>query len=157
MVTSQDDLLRRLLAVASRVESVIDGLSKNETRTSLAGGWSIAEILAHIRASDEILTSHVYMMLVRDNPPIAEFNERRWAEVAGYSHGECHISLRAFALRREELVKTLKAISAEDWQRKGTHEKRGTITVIGETVYLVDHEEEHCAEMEKIRAEFTPS
>src|SRR5258708_39285665 len=140
MVTSQEDLLGRLLAVPSRIENIVDGLSQKEMRTNAGKDWSIAEILAHIRASDEILTSHVYMMLVRDNPPIADFDERRWAEIAGYAHSECHVSLRVFALRREELVKTLKPISAEDWQRKGTHETRGLITISGETVYLVDHE-----------------
>jgi hypothetical protein len=157
MVTSQEDLLSRLLAVPSRIENIIDGLSQKEMRTSLGKDWSIAEIMAHIRASDEILASHVYMILARDNPPIADFDERRWAEVAGYAQGECHVTLRVFALRREELVRTLKTTSAEDWQRKGTHEKRGLITILGETVYLVDHEEEHCAEMEKIRAELIPS
>ncbi len=113
--------------------------------------------------------------MTRDNPPLADYNERRWAEVAGYAREPFHELLRVYTLHRAELVNMLRQARArerptgarvrkpsfrkrpppqarlEDWQRVGAHELRGTITLLGEMTYLVEHKEEHCAQLEAMQ------
>src|SRR2546423_1537580 len=100
MVTSQEDWLKRLAAVPARIEQLIQGLSDAQLRTGTNGEWSIAEIVGHLRSSDDILASGVYMMRARDTPPMAAYDERRWAEVTGYTRADARESLQTYTRRR---------------------------------------------------------
>ncbi len=145
-------LLRRLAAIGRRLRCW--RVSGRPTRSSAIGAYAI---------------------LTRDNPPLADYNERRWAEVAGYAREPFHELLRVYTLHRAELVNMLRQARArerptgarvrkpsfrkrpppqarlEDWQRVGAHELRGTITLLGEMTYLVEHKEEHCAQLEAMQ------
>jgi hypothetical protein len=147
-----DDLLTRLAAIPARVASAVTGWSEARLHTpAVDGGWSVAEIFAHMRASDDIMAPRLAMILVRDQPPLAGYDERRWAAVAGYAQMDFQLSLRVFTLRRAELVSMLRRASSADWQRTGTHEERGSITLLDVLARLVDHEEEHCTQLEALR------
>lgn len=151
--TRIDDLLVRLAGIPARVASAVAGRSETLLhRLSATDGWSAAEIFAHMRASDDIMTPRVFMILVRDQPPLAAFDERRWAEVAGYTLADFQTSLQAFTLRRAELVSMLHRIGAEEWRRVGVHEARGPISLLDVITTLVEHEEEHCAQLESAQA-----
>ncbi len=151
--TRIDDLLVRLAGIPARVASAVTGLSESLLHTpSVAGGWSTAEIFAHMRASDDIMAPRVSMILVRDQPPLAAYDERRWAEVAGYTQAGFQTSLQAFTLRRAELVSMLHSIASEEWRRVGEHEARGPVSLLDVITTLVEHEEEHCAQLEAAQA-----
>src|SRR5262249_35641232 len=92
-----------------------------------------------------------YMILVRDGAPLASFDERRWAEVAGYTVADFHTSLEAFRLRRAELVGMLWRTHPNDWQRSGIHEEHGSIALTDIITHIVEHEDEHCTQLEAIR------
>ena len=146
---SYNDLIERLWEVPSRIAAAFGGRSTAQLATAPAAGeWSAAEILAHLRASDDILAYRAYMILVRDNPPLPAFDERRWAEVAAYDEVDFATSLAAFTLRRAELVAALRRARVDDWRRTGAHETRGTITLLDVARGVVEHEEEHCAQLE---------
>src|SRR5260370_36836855 len=102
------EVIERLRDVPARIAKAsgtrpASGLSAAPAK----GEWSPAEILAHLRASDDILAYRAYMILARDNPPLPAFDERNWAEVAGYAHMDALDSLQTFSRRREELVTML--------------------------------------------------
>jgi hypothetical protein len=151
--TRLDDLLVRLAGIPARVASAVVGRSETLLhRPSATDGWSAAEIFAHMRASDDILTPRVFMILVRDQPPLAAYDDRHWAEVAGYTQADFQTSLQAFTLRRVELVSMLQRIASEEWRRVGVHEARGPISLLDVVTHLVEHEEEHCAQLESAQA-----
>jgi hypothetical protein len=149
-----DESLVRLAGIPARVASAVGSWSESQLHTpSVTGGWSATEIFAHMRASDDIMTPRVSMILVRDQPPLAAFDERRWAEVAGYAQADFQTSLQAFTLRRAELVSMLHSIAPEEWRRVGMHEVRGPVSLLDVITTLVEHEEEHCAQLEAMQAE----
>lgn len=144
-----DDLIAQLAATPGRVAAAVTGWSDAQLRApSAEGDWSVAEIFAHMRASDDIWIPRIFMVLVRDQPSLAGYDERRWAEVAGYAQADFELSLRTFTLRRAELVSALSRTTPEDWLRTGTHEARGLLSLRDVVVGLVDHEAEHCAQLE---------
>jgi hypothetical protein len=151
--TRIDDLLVRLAGIPARVASAVAGWSESRLHApSVAGGWSAAEIFAHMRASDDIMAPRVFMILVRDQPPLAAYDDRRWTEVAGYAQADFQTSLQVFALRRVELVSMLRRIASEAWRRVGMHEARGPVSLLDIITTLVEHEEEHCAQLETAQA-----
>jgi hypothetical protein len=91
------------------------------------------------------------MILVRDQPPLAAYDDRRWAEVAGYAQADFQTSLQAFTLRRAELVSILRSIAPEEWQRIGVHEAHGPVSLLDVITTLVEHEE-HCTQLKAAQA-----
>ena len=126
----------------------IEGRDEEELHTKPAqDAWSIAEVFAHMRAVSEIYTQRIYAILVGDFPPLVAYDERQWAEVARYAEVELHTSLHLFTLQRAEVVNVLRQFAPEDWERGGMHEERGAQTVQNIVTDLVEHEEEHMAQL----------
>jgi hypothetical protein len=145
------DLLSRLQAVPERIARATTGWNDRRLRGGAAQDtWSAAQILAHLRASDDIVLYRIYAVLARDNPQLPAFDERQWAEIAGYAQADFEASLRVFALRRAELVDVLRRAAPSDWQRLGTHETSGRFTLAEAVERLLSHEEEHCAQLEEL-------
>jgi len=153
MKGSPEDVIERLRDVPARIAKAFDGRAAARLDAAPAGdGWSAGEILAHLRASNDIVATRAYMILARDNPPLPAFDERAWAAVAGYARLEILDSLQACTSRREELVAALREVAPEGWARTGQHEARGPITLLDVLAGLMEHEEEHCAQIESLFA-----
>jgi DinB superfamily len=147
-----DELLFRLSEVPLRIARAVEGYDETALRTARAEGeWSVVDILAHIRASDEIVAQRAYALLIRDNPTLLAYDERHWAEVARYALSDFRTSLALYALRRAELVNMLRHIHFEHWQRAGLHEVRGLVSLLDIVSSMVEHEEEHCMQLEARR------
>ena len=143
--------IARIAEVPGRIAQAVAGRTEDELRTGDGPeAWAAGEILAHVRASDDIMSYRFYAMLARENPPLPAFDDREWAAIAGYAAMDFHEALAGFAVRRAELVRLLRRVPPEGWQRPGTHEVAGTITPARLLVTLVAHEEEHCAQLEAL-------
>ena len=146
--TSTEALLSRFAAIPAYIVQVIEGRSKEELRVKSAGNeWSMVEVFAHMRASDDIVTPRIYVILVRETPMLVAYDERRWAKIARYEQLDFHVSLHLFTMRRAELINVLRLLTSEDWQRVGIHEELGPQTVLSIVSGLLEHEEEHCAQL----------
>lgn len=144
-----ENLLRRLSDVPMRIARAVAQLSEADKQMALSSReWSAAEILAHLRAADDIVAYRLHAILVRDNPPLPAYDERRWAETAGYVQADFESSLKTYTLRRIELVKMLRGVPMDDWKRCGDHEAKGTMSLLDVATSLVEHEEEHCRQLE---------
>ncbi len=138
-----DDLLARIAATPTAVVAAFAGRGDAELATSQEGEWSAAEVLAHLRAADDIQAYRAYAILARDDAPMPAFDERRWAEVAGYAVLPPHESAATYASRRGEMVAMLRRISLEEWDRTCQHETLGDLTLWAQISNLAEHEEEH--------------
>lgn len=146
-------VIQRLAAIPERMRRAVAGRCDERLHAAPADGeWSASAILAHMRAADDIQAPRVLMILARDNPPLPAFDERRWAEIAAYADLEFAASLAVFALRRAELVAALRQVAPGDWRRTGAHEIRGPVTLLDVVRGLLEHEEEHCTQLEALSA-----
>lgn len=144
-----DALLERLERGPGRYAALLRGRDEAElTRRPAPEAWSPREVLAHVRAGDDLLTNRLYIILSRDNPPFIEVDERRWGEVAGYVEYPLDLLLDSYALRRRELLLMLRRIERNAWKRTGEHAKRGRMTVYTIARHIADHEEEHLHQIE---------
>jgi len=147
-----DSLINRIADIPNRIQRITDGWSEDDLRMPpKPGEWSTADVLAHLRSGDDILTPRVYMMLVRDNPTLMAYEERKWAEVMGYADADFQTSLQAYILKRAELVNVLQRLTPEEWQRTGIHEHTGSLTIEELVNDMLLHEAEHCRQIEAMR------
>lgn len=109
--------------------------------------WSIVEILAHIRACQELWSFSIYAMLSETQPSLPLLDERRWAKVTRYATLPFNDSFQAFLLRRIELTNVLRNLSFEDWARSADIGGRSH-TIFSQVRRMAFHELEHVEEIE---------
>ena len=147
-LTSIEVLLSRFAAIPERIAQVIEGVNEEELRAKPSQNvWSMVEVFAHMRTSDDIVTPRIYGILVRDTPTLIAYDERRWVKIARYEQLKFHTSLHLFTVRRAELIYMLRSQPVESWQRAGIHEELGSLTVLDIVTGLLEHEEEHCTQL----------
>ena len=147
-----NDLLTRLAAVPQTIASIFGDHSDAELTAQRDGEWSAAEVLAHLRAADDIQAYRAYAILVRDDAPLPAFDERRWAEVVGYAALPVRETLAVYAGKRGELAAMLRRATPEQWDRTCLHETRGAVTLWDQVTNLVEHEEEHFDQLRALLA-----
>jgi hypothetical protein len=140
--------LALLEATPQRLAAFANGRSDEQLAQAPAPkAWSPVEVLAHLRGCDEVWTHTLYAMLIEDEPALPVLDPRRWARAAGYAQLPFALSLRAFTLRRAELLRVLTALPLERWQRSarlGNH----IHTVYTQARRLARHEQTHCDQLE---------
>src|SRR5215470_7455413 len=114
--------IEKALAILSetprRIAKASAGL--DETRLRFAPdkkAWSASEVLAHLRSCADVWSHSIYAMLAEKEPILPDINERKWAKVTDYASLPFRESFQVYSLQREHLLRVLKALSPEAWER----------------------------------------
>jgi hypothetical protein len=119
-----------------------------------AGEWSAHEVLAHLRACNEVWGGYYIMtILTQDNPTIKAMNPRTWIKNTDYLEQEFKPALRAFTKQRRKLLAVLEPLSPRDWTRTNTLIGAGKSlqqTLLSHADGLARHERAHLKQIERI-------
>jgi hypothetical protein len=117
------------------------------------GEWSVNEVLAHLRACNEVWGSYYIMtILAQDNPTIKAMNPRKWIKNTDYLDQEFQPSLRAFTNQRRKLLTVLEPLPPKDWMRTNILIGAGKPlqqTLISHADGLARHERAHLKQIER--------
>jgi hypothetical protein len=115
--------------------------------------WSVVELLAHLRASADVRgDQRIEQMLAEDEPTIRTMSPRSWPLISSYVELPFSESLAAFTAQRERLLRRLRSLNPDAWQRGATLTGLGTRryeTVHSEAEALARHEESHVMQIEQ--------
>src|SRR6266498_1437269 len=111
--------------------------------------WSANDILAHLRSCADIWAHSIYAMLAENAPVPPDINERKWAKTTGYAVVPFPESFQAFSLQRENLLRVLKDLPFESWERSAIIFGRKH-TVFTQARRLAKHESEHIEQIESL-------
>ena len=125
----------------------IDGARLNDKPDRKS--WSANDILAHLRSCADVWTHSMYAMLAGNDPVLSDINERKWAKVTGYADVPFTESFQAYLLQRENLLRVLKALPFEAWEKSALIFGRKH-TVFTQARRMAKHEEEHRDQMESL-------
>ena len=149
-----DQIVAILTETPPRLAKLTSGLAPAHLQTAPgAGEWSASEVLAHLRACDDVWGSYYIMtILAEDNPTIKARNPRTWIKDTDYLQQDFQSSLRAFAKQRKKLLAVLETLSAEDWARTNTLVGAGKPlqqTLLSHADGLARHERAHLKQIER--------
>src|SRR6185436_2174122 len=117
------------------------------------GEWSANEVLAHLRACNEVWGGYYIMtILAQDKPTIKAMNPRTWIKSTNYLEQDFQSSLRAFTNQRRKLLAVLEPLPAKDWTRTNTLIRAGKPlqqTLISHADGLARHERAHLKQIER--------
>ena len=149
-----DKILAILKETPPRLAKLTAGLTPNQLHIAPgAGEWSVNEVLAHLRACDDIWGGYYIMtILTQDNPTIKARNPRTWIKNTDYLEQEFQSSLRAFTKQRKKLLGVLEPLSPRDWARMNTLIGAGKPlrqTLLSHADGLARHERAHLKQIER--------
>ncbi len=123
--------------------------TEEQARAARGGdeGWSVIEVMCHLRDAEEVSLSRMRAMRDNDNPPIAGYDQDALARERNYAASNLHDALDAFLKLRAQHVEELVALRAEDWQRLGQHSEYGPVTIMGHAFHMVSHDFVHAAQI----------
>ena len=107
------------------------------------GRWSIQQIVIHCMDSDLVSTDRLKRMIAEDNPTLIGYDENKFAANLFYEEQDAEEAVAIIDANRKLFARVLRKLPGDAWDRKGTHNERGEITVGSYLRSTVDHLEHH--------------
>jgi len=117
-----------------------------------AGKWTIQQVVIHAVDSDLVCSDRLKRMIAEDNPTLIGYDENKFAANLFYDEQPAEQAIALLDANRKLFTIVLRKLPAKAWERKGTHNERGTLTVAGYLKSTVDHLEHHINFIHKKRA-----
>lgn len=114
-------------------------------------GWTVRQVVHHIADSHSNSLIRFKLALTEDVPPIKPYAEDLWAELADSKHAPVELSLNQIDSIHARWTLILKAMSAEDFDRKLFHPEHGEVD-LNYLLNLYDwHSRHHLAHILELR------
>lgn len=150
----RDRYLAILRSTPERLKAALAGVPKKLlTWRPAPGKWSIHEVVCHMRdAERDGYLLRFTKILGEDNPTFPDVDGDKLALERQYDRLILRDVLRDWRAARKEVLAVLRKVKPEQWQRMGTHETAGPMSL--ETILqrqAVGNDEAHLGQIEHIK------
>jgi uncharacterized damage-inducible protein DinB len=114
--------------------------------------WSAKEVVCHMRDTEESFMTRFQSLVAMDEPQFLAVEPDRWAADRQYLRNDAAEALQAFRARRQEVLKFLRGLAPEQWERAGTHATRGRMTTKDFVALMAWHDDNHLAQLKRALA-----
>ncbi len=137
-------LIEAYVACGPRLRQAVAGLTQEDlTARPGPGNWSILELVLHLADSDAIAIDRMKRMLIEDNPPLLYADETAYVDRLFSHEQSLEDALILFEVGRRQFARVLRQLPDEAFARRGTHNRRGTMTVGGIVEDYIRHTDHH--------------
>ncbi|HXG26040.1 MAG TPA: DinB family protein [Candidatus Binatia bacterium] len=88
--------------------------------TAYDAEWSMAGILAHLRACNHVLGGNIVRIVREDHPAWRAMSPRTWQQRSGYHEVAFRSAFEAFRAERARLLEDLSTLGSDAWARTAT-------------------------------------
>ena len=153
---SRDEIIATLRATPDAVQSICAQLSDDQLRQrpiegSGEAGWSLIELICHLRDSAEEDGTRIRRLVEEDNPTLVPFDQEEWARDRNYQGDDIRKALIAMRAFVSGLAHQLENLSEEQWARGGNHPERGAVSVLSIATQTAEHGRDHVEQMREVR------
>lgn len=136
------DILRHVLAdvTPAQARRLRDG----------ANGWTVLEIVCHLRDFNDIFHHRVCLMRDGDHPALPAYDHEAMAREGHYNAGDLPTAFTALVDSRRAIIETFKALTPAQWERSGIHPERGFFTLTDAALQVVSHDCDHTEQITRI-------
>ena len=134
---------------------VLDGITQEQAETIRDGddGWTILEIMCHLRDYQEIFMGRAEQMLKEDNPAITPFDaDAREAMIIEREYAKQNLLavFNDYVATRHHFIALVESLDDADLDRIGTHPMTGTIAVATPIFHTTLHDADHTEQIARI-------
>jgi DinB family protein len=117
-----------------------------------AGKWSIQQVVIHAVDSDLVSSDRLKRMIAEENPTLIGYDENKFVANLFYEDQSADQAIALLDANRKLFTGVLRKLPAKAFERKGTHNERGTLTVGAYLKSTVEHLDHHINFIHKKRA-----
>jgi hypothetical protein len=138
-------MLRSLRKNPVILQSLIKDVWQDQARRYKDGpdGWSVVEIVCHLRDLEEVYYQRALRMLNEDVPVFEVFNQNEMARQGDYINQILNRVFVEFIEKRHRTIQFFSQLTPEQWQRTGIHPEHGKITVLEQAFQIGSHDTDH--------------
>jgi uncharacterized damage-inducible protein DinB len=145
-------LIDEIARAPDNLRRAVTGLSDEQLDTPYReGGWTVRQVVHHVPDSHMNAYVRFKLALTEDEPTIRPYNEKRWAELADTTRTPVDVSLALLDSLHERWVTLLRAMTAEDFDRKLEHPEHGMLTLAWMLRLYEWHGRHHVAHVTSLR------
>ncbi len=116
-------------------------------------GWSIIEIVCHLRDFDGIFRSRAQMMLREDYPRLPAFDHEAMAVERSYQQEELAAALQKLKESRAVFIAFFESLDVTGWDRSGVHPERDSFTMTDAVIQVGLHDLDHLEQITRVLAQ----
>ena len=150
--------LQDLIDALTQTPDTVAGLVKDLSGPDLSvknspDEFSVVENVCHLRDIElEGYTARINRILRENNPSLPDIDGSRLAVEREYHRQDLSEALKAFASARKQNTQTLKGLVTEEFDREGTLEGVGSVTIRAIMLMMLDHDADHVRDLFLISA-----
>ena len=123
-------LIDQYLKGSDDLRMAVRGLEREDLLAHpVPGTWSIQEIVIHLADSDLVISERMKRVIAEDNPPLIGFDESKFVRNLHYAEQSVEDAVNLLELNRRQMARVLAKLSDSAFDRKGTHNERGVMTL----------------------------
>jgi uncharacterized damage-inducible protein DinB len=142
----RDRLVMAICGLPTVLDGFLNGLPASDPRWDMhpePGRFSLREITAHLADWDGVWLERLMLVRDQDDPPLPARDESVLEMAGDYAHSDPDVSRGLIFARRSEIVKVLRGLGDNDWERPCRHTKFGPMTLRELATYIVLHDGYH--------------
>ena len=158
MYNDTQDLLNALHTTPDALTAMLAAVSPEQARLRSGpdGGWSVVEVLCHLRDSENIALNRERLIRTQDRPVVASLNADAIAASGHYREADLQDVLAEFIRLRMARWAELTAQPATAWDRTCLHEVVGEWSIRHHVLHWVWHDLSHIAQIAQVLSTFRP-
>lgn len=147
-----ETLLLTLESTPALIRRASEGMSRTAARCRPAGGgFSLVENVWHLADLErEGFGARIRRILSEDEPALANFDGDRIARERDYQSRSLSAGLAAFEDARRSNVEILRALEGAAWDRSGTQEGVGVVTLADLPRRMAEHDRSHTTDVARL-------
>ena len=141
-------LIADVAATPSNLADLVRDTTDQRLDNAATGEWPARTVLAHLR-DDEFMVNRLRLerMLVEDEPDLAPFDEKAWAESRYKGRDARDELIDDFRTQREASIAILKRCQPNDWLRIGHQPEYGSFDIHWWLQHWLEHDQTHLAQV----------
>ena len=136
---------------------IVSQLSQGDATTfrDSGDGWTVLEVLCHIRDFDGFFRQRVDMMLNQEHPTLPAFDHDQIAIDNDYNSQDLATVMQELSASRAEFVSQFYELdeTPEKWLRSGVHPEAGDWTILDSLIQVGHHDANHIEQITRILSE----
>ena len=134
---------------------ILQGVADAQARALRDGpeGWSVIEIVCHLRDFDEIFYQRARMMQAQAQPLLPAYDHEALAIERAYQQEDLAAAYAALKASRQRFIAFLAGLTPEQWERDGRHPERDSFTMTDAAMQVGLHDLDHLEQITRVLAQ----
>lgn len=137
------------------LKNLVQNLTIEEATTwrDSGHGWTVTEVMCHLRDFDRIFMGRAHLMLEKENADLGAYDHEEMAILHKYNQQNLFTVLAELQQHRALFVQFYRDLTPEQWGRSGNHPERDSFDMLDSLMQVGLHDATHIEQISRIIAE----